>query len=281
MRLSDGSDTRIVAVLRDITQQREATEDLRVSLETLRETDLQRRRLLGQLVSAQEEERARIAEDIHDDSVQAMSAVGLRLELVRRRVDDPDVLERIDILASSIRNAVARLRRLLFELRPRALDTGGLTLALEEYLEETMPEAGLDYRLLGTLSTEPDPEIRVILYRMALEALVNVRKHASATRVEITLREMDGGVFLRIDDNGVGMDETAPAERRGHLGFAAMRERATGAGGWWRVRNRTRGGTRVECWLPSGRRYDELSEMEAVVGNHHRRADQVTPPQSA
>ena len=97
----------------------------------------QRQNLLGQLIRAQDEERARIAGDIHDDSVQAMTAAALRIGMARRGATDPINRERLTIAEDAVREAVARLRHLLFELRPRILDTGGIRAAVEMYVDQT------------------------------------------------------------------------------------------------------------------------------------------------
>jgi len=118
-------------------------------------------------------------------------------------------------------------------------------------LEPLREEAGLHYRIRDLTERPPPPEVGMALYRIAREALVNVRKHAHAGKVDVLLAERDGGYFLRIRDDGRGFDAREPARvRRGHLGFQAMRERAELAGGWWRIDSAPGAGTVVECWVP-------------------------------
>jgi PAS domain S-box-containing protein len=210
-----------------------------------------RRALLEHFVSAAEEERQRIASDIHDDSIQAISAAGLRLQLLRRELTDPGHLELLGNLEQTIQLSISRLRHLLFGLRPPALDQEGLVPALRMYLEQTKDESTTQFKLEGRLHSEPSEQARLILYRIAQEALTNVRKHSEARTAEIRVEERQGGYFVRIADDGVGfaVKDTSPAP--GHLGLAAMRERAELSGGRLQVESVLQAGTTVEVWIPS------------------------------
>jgi signal transduction histidine kinase len=229
-----------------------AERELFSSLETLRRTDAARKRLLTSLSHAQEKERGRIAADIHDDSIQAITAVGMRLVMLKRLVSDPQHLSMLTELEGTVVTSIARLRHLLFELRPPVLDREGLAPALRMYLEEMSRDSGVAFQLSNGFDHEPPPEARTILYRIALEALSNVRKHAAAGSIDVILEEFEGGYLVRIRDDGAGfaMDPLTDAQP-GHLGLAAMRERAELAGGWWRAASSPRTGTTVEFWLPA------------------------------
>ena len=227
----------------------ERTEELTESLRKIRIGDEQRRRLLASLVHAEEDERKRIAGDIHDDPMQKIVATNMRLQLLRRQLSDPAHLEVLDKLLSTVRGSITSLRHLIFELRPHVLDQEGLAPALRDYLESL--DADFVFSLEQQLQDEPDAELRVLLYRVAQEALTNIRKHAHARRVNVLLAEQDGGFLVRITDDGVGF--TAPGtlqSARGHLGLSAMRERAEMAGGWCRLLSQPGAGTTVEIWVP-------------------------------
>ena len=237
------------------SQVEERTQELRKSLEDLRVVDGQRRRLLSRLVNAEEEERHRIAREVHDGPVQLMVGVGMQLEILRRRLDTLDpkaAAESLDQAVGRIQSAVDVMRTLIFELRPSALDEEGLAAAILEYAKEL--DSGMDFRVDSRLRREPSDETRVTLYRIAKEALINVRKHAKATSVEVRLEDRDGGFLVRVQDNGVGISASEMLRSTdGHLGLTSMRERAEMAGGRCEVRSLSEGGTTVEFWVPAGR----------------------------
>jgi PAS domain S-box-containing protein len=239
-------------VLFDITELKVAEEELRRSVGLLETADRDRRQLLARVVRAQEEERQRIAADIHDDPIQKMTAVGLRLEALRRAGPESASDELLERLTASVELSIRRLRRLMFELRPPALDREGLEVALREYLRELQDESGLVVKLQARVDPEPAHETRAIAYRIAQEALTNVRKHADASQVEITLETVDDGLRVRIEDDGRGFDPAMTLPRPGHMGLSAIRERAELAGGACRIESAPRRGTTVEFWLPPG-----------------------------
>jgi PAS domain S-box-containing protein len=231
-------------LLLDITERKAAEE-------AVRQSEALARRLFVRLLQAQEEERARVAGDIHDDSIQVMTAVGMRLEAMIARRTDESQRAQLAELGGSVTEAIARLRQLLFELRPRILDEEGLSAALATYLGTLADETGLEVRLEGDLAAEPPRELRLVLYRIAQEALVNVRKHARAYSVSVHLADADGGYRLRVVDDGVGFLVEGVRPQPGHLGLSSMRERAEMAGGWFRVESAAGRGTSVELWVPA------------------------------
>jgi signal transduction histidine kinase len=152
----------------------------------------------------------------------------------------------------------------MFELRPPALDREGLGAALRMYLEHNEDEQGPVYEVEDRLDSELSPEVRAVVYRIAQEALTNIRKHAQAKRVNVLLEPMGVGVRVRIADDGVGLppgqsDRSAP----GHLGLTAMRERAEMAAGWFRIESPKDGGTVVEFWIPGDPEDGDVSEVGA------------------
>jgi PAS domain S-box-containing protein len=225
-----GRVTGKVVVLRDVTERHQAHERL-VRL------DEQRRWLLGRVVWAQEEERRRIAGEVHDDAIQTIAAARLML----------------DHLEEAVSSSLRRLRTLVFDLRPAQLDDDGLAAALREYLAETARQGGFVAELRDDLEREPPPEARVIAYRICQEALTNVRVHARASRVEVHLEEAKGGLLVSVADDGTGFEaeRVRAVPRRGHLGLTSMSERATMADGWCRVDSHPGEGTTVRFWLPT------------------------------
>jgi PAS domain S-box-containing protein len=230
-------------VMTDITDATRTEQQLRSAAD-------ERRRLLARLVSVQEEERQRVANDIHDDPIQKMTAVGMRLAALRARVPE-ELRGSVEQLDRSVSLAIGRLRRLMFELRPAALDREGLDTALRQYLRETAEEDGFGSSVTSELVEDLSPDVRAAAYRIAQEALSNVRKHAKAARVAVRLTPRDRGVLVRISDDGVGFHAPeSAASPAGHIGLTAMRERAELAGGWLRVESAIGRGTTVEFWLP-------------------------------
>lgn len=242
----------VVGVSEDFTERKETEVELRRALDALQRTDAERRRLLASLVKAQEEERARIAADIHDDPLQSLFAVKMRLELLNSRGITADLDPPIDGLMDAISDSAERLRGLLFDLRPPALDREGLEAALRAYLEHTLTDEPIDWAIYNRLGREPDTASCLILYRIAQEAITNVRKHASASKLTVVLVEQNDGTAVRVSDNGRGFDpDTRSAP--GHLGLASMRERAEQAGGWLHVASKPEVGSSIEFWIPDAR----------------------------
>jgi signal transduction histidine kinase len=228
----------------------ERTTELTDSLRSLRLVEDARQKLVTRLVRAQEDERLRIAGDIHDDPVQKVVAASMRLQLIRKQVEDPEVRASLDKLLESIRSSIFSLRHMIFELHPSVLEHEGLAPALREHMARL--EGELEFALENDLGEEPSGETRIQLFRIAQEALANVRKHARARRVDIHLSQEDGGYKVQVRDDGVGF--TPPqllSSAPGHLGLSSMRERAELAGGWCKIHSLPDCGTTVEFWLPA------------------------------
>jgi signal transduction histidine kinase len=224
----------------------ERTGELRTAVAHLEEADAQRRRLLDHVVRVGEEERQRIAGDIHDDPVQKLVALKMRLELLGKAHPD---LEGIPEARDSVLVAIRGLRHLLFDLRPPVLDEQGLGPALRAFLENA--QGTFRWVVEDDLAVQPSPQTRLILYRIAQEALTNVRKHASAEHVRVRLSESEGGAAMEIIDDGVGFQpQDALVAAPGHMGLAAMRERAEMAGGRCELHSLPGQGTTLDVWLP-------------------------------
>jgi signal transduction histidine kinase len=204
------------------------------------------------VLSAQEGERHRIADGVHDDSLQALCAVGLGLANLKQRVSDAETRDALERLQATVKLASQRLRSLLFELSPPELENQGLVAALRAYLEHTQREDGLDFTLHDHLSATPDPETRAFVFRAAQELLMNVRKHAHASRVDVSVAARGGRVVIRVHDDGVGFDAIqALRARPGHLGLAALAERLELAGGALRVDSADGAGSTIEFEVPA------------------------------
>jgi signal transduction histidine kinase len=211
---------------------------------------LERRELFADFVSAGELERRRVAESIHDDSIQVIAAMGMRLQMLRRAVEDPDQLSLLTEAEVAVQLSITRLRHLVYELHPPGLEQEGLAVALALALDAADRHSGLDYRLDDQFTSQPAMPQSAILFRITQEALANVREHARASGVTITLLERDGGHAVRIADDGCGFEGALePLEAEGY-GFVSMRARVRLGGGNLRVESAPGAGTTVEAWLP-------------------------------
>jgi signal transduction histidine kinase len=233
------------------------TEKLHAVIADLQKVDDQRRRLLSHVVRAQENERTRIANDIHDDPLQKLVAAKMQTELVQRSHGD---LEELQTINDTIRSCISSLRLLLFDLRPPILDDEGVGPAIRYFLEQWDADIAFDVR--DELLREIPVESRAILYRIAHEALSNARKHADATRLDIELKASGDGYLMRISDDGVGFDpQEIGMTKPGHLGLAAMRERAEIAGGRIDLHSLPGAGTVLKVWMPASE--EESPDMTA------------------
>jgi PAS domain S-box-containing protein len=212
----------------------------------------QRARLLTRLVQAQEDERAQIAADVHDDSVQALAVVDLRLSTLRRRVaaSDPALLETLDAVQESVSAATDRLRHLLFDLESPAR-TATLGDALAQGAGVIFDGTDIAWEITGLRDLDLPEAERVTAYRVAREAMVNARKHAGAARVVVELGREAETVVVSVRDDGRGIGDEEDLERPGHQGLAGMRDRAQVAGGRLEVRRREEGGTEVRLTMPT------------------------------
>ena len=212
----------IVTTFRDVTERVNAERDLKSSLELLQKVDAERRDLMARLVNAQEEERERIAMDIHDESIQVMTAVSMRLEVLQRHLTDPAQADACRQLQDSVRRCIASLRELIFEVHPHALEQYGLVSSLSQLLAKAAREVGLEYDRSQKLSGEPAAEVRLVVYRIAQEALTNVLTPRSGT---------EAGGLSRGGERGHPRD--GQGRRRGLLprGGVAALGRTPGPGG--------------------------------------------------
>jgi two-component system sensor histidine kinase UhpB len=209
------------------------------------------RRRSGELViGAQEEERKRIARDLHDEVNQSLTALLLRIEAAAQDAP-PHLREQLEEVKALADQAMGELLDLARQLRPTALDDHGLVAALRTHVREFDRHGPLrasfwaDPRL-GELS----PDAQVVVYRVAQEALVNASRHSGASRVEVSLEPCAAGVRLQVADNGSGF---AFAEQGKGLGLDGMRERALLVNGVLQVDSRPGRGTTVRLEVPAGR----------------------------
>ncbi len=215
--------------------------------------DLLRRNTTRQLVEAQERDRATVAADIHDGTLQQLGATAMRLELIRARTAAGDVEamdELIDRCAADIRSCTRELRNLLMELRPQVLDDNGLAAALAELgraVEDTEVEVNVD------VPDQIADDFAITVFRIVQEALNNIRKHARAKHAWVDVTSTPDAIRLVVRDDGVGFEGAAsgPSSSGQHLGLLGMRERTRMMGGEFSIVGHSGGGTIVTVVLPT------------------------------
>jgi two-component system sensor histidine kinase UhpB len=227
--------------------------------ETLDELDADRsqlRQLTSQVINAQEDERKRIARELHDDTAQLLFAQLLRLTALKSS-SDAQVRSVAESLEQSTVDAIEGVRRLALELRPPALDDLGLWAALGDLAQRfgDRNDLRVDYEWRGTKERLP-ADLELVLYRIAQEAMTNVAKHALATHARIEVDRRPSSVSLAITDDGVGFDGASPPvrdERGLGLGIFGMVERTMLVGGTLRVLPISPRGTSIVAIVPLGR----------------------------
>jgi two-component system, NarL family, sensor histidine kinase UhpB len=209
---------------------------------TIREKTEQAERLAAQVIMAQEEERRRVARELHDEAGQALTAVIIGLE--RGLASMPETYAtNLPVqprqLISNLRDLAAQtldeVRKLALELRPSVLDDLGLVAALRQYVRSTEERSGVAAQLTVLGFDEGDerrlpPQVETALFRIAQEGLTNTIRHAHASTVQVRLARASSGVTLEVRDNGIGLG-AAPVADGEHLGMFGMRERARLLGG--------------------------------------------------
>jgi len=216
--------------------------------ETLRLHAAERENLQRQIIAAHEEERLRLAHDLHDQTGQSVSAAILDLKAIEPFVADKG-RDRLRILSQSLNGIARMLHRIAWELRPASLDELGLTSALQAYFEEWGSKYGanVDFSCKDEKLDRYSDEIRTTIYRVVQEALNNVAKHANATSVSAIIETIDRTLLLSVCDNGRGFDEASTPMR---LGLAGMRERVSLIGGHLQVESTSGKGTTVTLRIP-------------------------------
>jgi signal transduction histidine kinase len=227
---------------------------------------------IEQITRAQEDERARIARELHDDTIQSLIVLSRQLDALAKADERkaPARAEQLHELRQDADDVIQGVRRFSRDLRPSTLDDLGLVPALEG-LAAAMTETDRIQTGLWVTGERRrlSPEVELALFRIAQEALSNVKKHAAATEVVINVEFVDGAVEMAVHDNGRGFTLPAPFEElaaSGHLGLIGMRERARLLGGTLSIQSQPQLGTKVVVTVP-----------DAPANPAERRADERPP----
>jgi signal transduction histidine kinase len=217
----------------------------------LAERETLRRELLRHTVAAQEEERARIARELHDETAQFLTALSLDLATMQKSVRrNPEVAHILERLQSMSRQVSRGIYRMVHDLRPAQLDDLGLIAALGYLVDEAQQS-----NLLVTLNIEGsrqrlDPLVETVLFRIAQEALTNINRHANAVQASMTLSFDVQEIRLAVQDEGIGFNPNEIPRPPHGWGLVGMRERAESVGGRFQIDSAPGRGTLVEVVVP-------------------------------
>ena len=252
----DGSFAGYVGCDIDITERRNAEDQIRESRAALEASHREIQQLAGRLIEAQDAERARIARDLHDDVSQQLAGLSIALSGLKRRMDELNVSDelRTDLRALHERTtALAQnVRHLSHDLHPTVLRHAGLVAALTSYCAEVERSHGTASKCsaegdLGSIA----PEVALCLYRIAQEGLRNVVAHAGASRADVRLLRSGDEVELTVTDNGSGFDVASSLERGRGLGLVSIAERVRLARGTFGITAESKKGTCVRVRIPA------------------------------
>lgn len=235
------------------------------------EGEAARIRLLRRLVVAQEDERRRIARDLHDDLGQRLSALRLTLEALATRAERPThVLQVTAAALASVAQIDQSLDFLAWELRPAALDELGLTKVLDTYVHEWSRHSGVRTLFHARVADTQRfaPEVEATVYRITQEALNNIAKHARAQSVNVLLESRGDTLVLAVEDDGIGCRTDTRGETM--VGLTGMRERAAAVGGTLEIEPTPGGGATVLAHIPMATRSPRGRPHDPAVEAHAR-----------
>jgi signal transduction histidine kinase len=243
------------AVLEQLQQQREqAFAQAERSQRELEEAYAGLRQLTDRLESAKEEERSHISRELHDEFGQTLTAAKLNLQMLRSVTADSAVAQRLEDSVTMIDGMIRQARNIALGLRPPLLDEAGLVAALDHHLEALAGRSGVRIEFdAANGGARIPPEMNVTVFRLVQEAVNNALRHAQASNIRVTLSEEANALRLIVEDDGIGFDREAVAQRtkRGeHLGLLGMTERVRSAGGELLLDSRPGSGSRIEVRIP-------------------------------
>ena len=231
-----------------VTRLWQAQEELRTTVDRLTKVDSARQMLLRNLTTVVEKERKRFVSELHDDALQKLTAAELQLARLKSGAAlDQESLEKLSSILEDTENA---LRRLVFDVRPPALENPD---GLEQSIRDRaamLAAARINSELVLDVPDDLSLESRTLIFRQVAEAISNVERHSRATHVKISLSVVDGGVLGTVSDDGEGFEVAERSNLPGHLGLLALRERALMAGGRYKIESAPGAGTQVEFWVP-------------------------------
>ena len=245
-RVNDGQVGGIVIFTEDISQRKRDEEELRRQRARLED-------LASRLLMAQEEERRRIARDLHDDITQRLVALTIDLQKLSCGTSESDSTHvvRVRQLATLAEELATDLQGLVHQLHPSILEHAGLEAAVCELVDEFEERTGLKTDVIvRDIPVDLPLDYATCIYRVLQESLQNIRKHAAATSVGVRLVRTGRGMGLCVHDDGCGFKPSYNNADRKGLGLTSMEERVRALLGTFRVRTKPGGGTEIHAWVP-------------------------------
>lgn len=239
---------RLQSRLEEVVAQR--TAQLQEAHAGLRDSQAQLQELAGFLQSVREEERARIARELHDELGQALTALRIDLAWLRGKCTPlgPTVEERATAAHALVERSIDALRRISEGLRPGMLDVLGLAAAIEHHVAQFQERTGIPCSLaMNREEFEVGERLAIAIFRIVQEALTNIMRHAAASRVSVIIEDADSHIRVRIEDDGKGF--VLPTAKK-TFGLLGIQERAKMLGGRIDIDSRPGAGTRIEAWFP-------------------------------
>jgi len=209
--------------------------------------------LTARLFHSQEEERKRIARELHDEAGQALTGINFSLEIIEKGIPDhlKEIRDHVSHIKKQINRTYQEMRHMSYKLHPAILSDLGLEPALESYLSGITKYRGLeiDFRMVG-FKKRLDPETETVLYRISQEAVTNMLKHSGATNFKLSIIKGYPRIIFLAQDDGFGFDAGTFDETKQALGLLGMRERAAMLGGTFSMRSSPGKGTRIRIEIP-------------------------------
>jgi signal transduction histidine kinase len=229
----------------------ERTQELARANEALRERDAQRQRLLRMVITAQEDERKRIARELHDETTQSLAVLTMGIETASNAIRAGGPTPRLDEVKALAVRTLEEVHRLILDLRPAVLDDLGLFSALRWYADRYLASRGIAVRCeIAELDRRLPPEVEIALFRIGQEAMNNIVRHAKAESVLIQLGHDGRDLRIEIEDDGQGFTVGVTPADRPHYGIMGIRERAEALGGTAVIDSSPGRGTRIEVRVP-------------------------------
>jgi PAS domain S-box-containing protein len=254
VKTGKGRGERLRVTFTDITRRKEAEETLRGQQIELKANQAEMRELTRKLFTAQEDERARIARELHDDYCQRVTTLILEANMLRRACERevPSLAPRLTAMSQKLSDILNDFRALSHELLPRNLGDTSLAVPIRNLVKEFSQKAGFEIKFFEQEVPETiPPGIMTTMFRLLQESLCNIVKHASAKHVAVTLGGTEQGeVELVVVDDGIGFDTARVCEGQKGMGIVGMRERAQLVGGTVKIISRPGEGTTVIFWIP-------------------------------